>query len=155
MKIEQAISQLRHEVNDRTLRYTTEECLSYLNTAVQMVCAQLAAWHAPLLVQEATLRDGDALPHNFLCTAGTYPVAVTGGRAVFLTGEPELTFRYYAGCEQMEDWRGELPFSHDAINQVVIKTAELLATNTDEFDLSQDRALLDELRAALQQTMSG
>ena len=141
MKIEQAISQLRHEVNDRTLRYTTEECLSYLNTAVQMVCAQLAAWHA--------------LPHNFLCTAGTYPVAVTGGRAVFLTGEPELTFRYYAGCERMEDWRGELPFSHDAINQVVIKTAELLATNTDEFDLSQDRALLDELRAALQQTMSG
>jgi hypothetical protein len=49
----------------------------------------------------------------------------------------------------------EMPFHHDALNQQTIQAASIYAMNQIEADISQDKALMDEVNAALTQVIGG
>ena len=49
----------------------------------------------------------------------------------------------------LESDAGEMPFPHEALNDYAVKVAVLLALNRNEYDISQDKALYDELRGLL------
>ena len=42
-----------------------------------------------------------------------------------------------------------MPFEHDAINDIIIKSAVLLALNHNEYDISQDTNIVNALQQAI------
>lgn len=155
INVSEALNDMRMKLNDTdVIAMTDEELITCLNEAIQYVASYLISANSPAMVNDLLIEDEITnLPGNFVKTAGTFPVRVTGDTIVLL-GEPPLRFRYFATC-QLVDANGVMPFSHDALNQVTIKLASIYAGNQLEADVSQDKALLDEINALIAQTVGG
>lgn len=155
MIVDNAITQIKQETHDISQEYTNDECLQYLNTAIQQVASLLIGANWPVLVQETTLRDGDSIPKNYMKACGTYPLSMTAG-AAHIT-DPDVTtvrFRYFATPNLIDDTTKELPFTHDAINDIIVKSAVLLALNHNEYDITQDTNIVTALQQAVSAGMS-
>lgn len=156
MQVEKAIARLKAAGHDISDEYSTEDCIGFLNTAVQEICHQLATGKSPQMVKEITLHDSESLPPDYIISCGNYPIKVTG-QAVTLT-DPDidaLRFRYFATKPQILDATGDMPFVHEVLNDITVRLATLFALNQNEYDVSQDKALLDEVRQAVAQGMGG
>jgi hypothetical protein len=155
MKVEDAITRIRQETHDISKEYSDERCLQFLNTATQQVASLLIGAKWPVLVEETTMREGDSIPKNYMSACGTYPLAMTAG-TVHIT-DPDITavkFRYFATPPIIDSATKELPFNHDAINDIIVKSAVLLALNENEYDISQDTNIVNALQQAISTGMS-
>lgn len=150
MKVSDAIARIKQETHDISEEYSTDECIQYLNTAIQQVSSLLISAKWPVLVKETKISDGDSIPHNYLNACGTYPLKMTGGKA-YLTDDTyqSVDFRYFATPDLLEVESDDMPFEHDAINDIIIKSAVLLALNHNEYDISQDTNIVNALQQAI------
>lgn len=147
MKTKQAIASIKAAGHDISEEYQTAECLEFLNTAIGEVSGLLIAASSPTMVHEAMIHDGESLPARYVRSAGQYPIRVTGGQISFLFPSADaIRFRYFATPPLLMDDSGEIPLPHDSLADYAVKVAVLLALNRDEYDISQDKALYDELR---------
>lgn len=150
MKTSKAVDAIKFAGHDISDEYTREECIGFLNTAVHAVSGLLIAARSPMMVQEILIHDNESVPTHYVASAGQYPMRITGQTIRF--ADPEMTemrFRYFATMPPLEDEKGDLPFAHEALNDYVLKVASMYALNRNEYDLTQDKALADELRAIL------
>lgn len=155
MQVEEAIAKLKAAGHDISDEYSTDDCIGFLNTAVQEICHQLATGKSPQMVKEITLHDSESLPVDYIISCGNYPIKTTGQTVTFVDPSIDtLRFRYFATKPQM-DATGDMPFVHDALNDIAVRLATLFALNQNEYDVSQDKALLDEVRQAVAQGMGG
>lgn len=150
MKVTRAIERIKAETHDISEEYSEQECLDFINTAIQQVSSLLASAKWPVLVQETLIMEGDSLPTNYLSACGTYPVSMTAGK-VHLTDSniKNVRFRYFATPKLIESDNDELPFNHDAINEVIVKSAVLIALNQNEYDITQDNNIVQALQSAI------
>lgn len=156
MRVEDAVARLKAATHDISDEYTTDECLGFLNTAIQQVCYQLIAGRSPQMVKQVTVHNLEFLPADFVRAAGTYPVKLTGQIIEFLDEDmAELNVRYFATKEHLEGMTGDMPFIHEEINDIVVKVATLIALNQNEYDVTQDKAILDELRQVIAAGIAG
>lgn len=147
---EYAVRRIQEAVHDISEEYSTEEYLYFLNNAIQQVSSLLISAKYPSLVEEVTIRHGDSLPENFATTAGSFPIRVTGNRAELIDPDMEsVKLRYFATPKNLTALTDELPYKNDAINSVIMQTAVLHAGNRNEYDISQDSALVQSLQEAI------
>lgn len=153
MTVENAIERIKAGAHDIADEFSTSDCLSFLNTAIQQVSGLLIAARWPVLTREAMIKDGDKLPHNYMGACGTYPIRMTDNKAHILDGSQSIRFRYFATPDQVtiDD---DMPFDHEAINAVIIRSAVLLALNENEYDVSQDSNILTTIQQAISSGMS-
>ena len=142
----QMIKRAGHDISDE---YTTEECIVYLNIAIQQVASMLANGKYKPMVKEITLHNGESLPKNYMRAAGTYPMRITDGKVTFLEDDAEIRFRYFSTPNLLDANTKTMPYEHDAINQAIVRGAIILALNENEYDLSQDTALWQSLQTAI------
>ena len=158
MNVSEALTDIRRKIWDNdNVTMTNDALLKCLNEAIQYVASYLIRENSPLLVNDLTISTATVtLPDNFVKTAGLYPVKITGTTLKWLDYEAgkTLKMRYFATCSEVAA-DGVMPFVHDALNQIIIKLAAIYALNQMEADISQDKALLDEINAALAQTIGG
>lgn len=153
MKVKQAIARLKSATHDISDEYSTEACLEFINTAIQQVASLLISAKWPVLARETIIKDGDKLPHNYMGACGTYPLRMTANEAVITDGSDSVRFRYFATPDLVgED--DDLPFDHEAINAVILRSAILLALNENEYDISQDSNILSTLQSAISAGLS-
>lgn len=157
MKTRDAVNRIRSATHDITEEYTDVECVGYLNTAIHTIAAQLIAGNSPFMVKEGVFRDGDTLPDEYYRTAGGYPVKITGHKLKFLTDLEELTIRYFFTPEEVTlmDESEELPFENEALNGLVVRIAVILASNENEFDVSQDTNIQQMIQQAIASGLVG
>lgn len=156
MQIENAIAKLKAAGHDISDEYSTDDCIGFLNTAVQEICHQLIAGKSPQMVKEITIHDSESLPSDYVSSCGNYPVKVTGQMVTFTdTDIDSLRFRYFATKPQIVDATGDMPFTHEVLNDITVRLSTILALNQNEYDITQDKALLDEVRQAVAQGMGG
>lgn len=150
MTVDNAINRIRQETHDISKEYSDERCIQFLNTAIQQVSALLISAKWPVLVKETLIHDGDSIPQNYLNACGTYPLMMTDGKA-YITDDAykEVNFRYFATPDMVETNTDSLPFTHDAINDVIVKSAVLLALNENEYDITQDTNIVNALQQAI------
>lgn len=155
MKLKEAISQFRILLHDTSKEHDEYHATMRINQGIDLVCALLAGFASPLVLREDNFAEGDSLPHNFLRTAGEYPIERTGNTIHILTGKKTIPVRYFISYEHLDykDLDSEMPFPHDALNDFVIRTAVKLALNRNEADISQDQSILSELQQAMTQAM--
>ena len=155
MKASDAISRIKQETHDISAEYSTDRCIQFINTAIQQVASLLIAARWPVLVKETTIREGDSIPDNYLNACGTYPLMMTAGTAHITDDAYEsIQFRYFATPELINDDSGDMPFMHDAINEVIVKSAVLLALNENEYDITQDTNIVNALQQAISSGMA-
>lgn len=154
MKVSTAVARIKAAGHDISEEYSKERCIEFLNTAIQQVASLLISAHWPALVQEMSVHEGESLPANYMSACGTYPLRMTGGKAYILDGSGTVRFRYFATPANVETEEDALPYDHDAINEVVVKTAVLLALNENEYDITQDSNILSALQQAISAGMS-
>lgn len=154
MKASTAIARIKAATHDISDEYSTEECLTFLNTAIQQTASLLIAARWPTLAKEVLIHEGDSLPDNYMGPCGTYPIRMTEGAAHILDGSDSVRFRYFATPDRVETEDDDLPFRHDAINDVIVQAAIILALNTNEYDISQDNAILSALQQAISSGIS-
>jgi hypothetical protein len=155
MKAEKAIARIKQETHDISDEYSTERCIQFLNTAIQQVSSLLIAAKYPVLVKEMTMRNGDSIPKNYMNLCGTYPVKMTDGKAIITDDAyKSITIRYFATPDLIEYETDDMPYTHDAINDIIVKTAVLLALNENEYDITQDSNIVEALKQAVSSGMS-
>lgn len=153
MKVKDAIARLKSATHDISDEYSTEACLEFINTAIQQVSSLLIAARWPVLAKEINIRDGDKLPHNYMGACGTYPLRMTANEAHIIDGSPYVRFRYFATPDLVgED--DDMPFDHEAINAIILRSAIILALNENEYDVSQDSNILSSIQQAVSTGMS-
>jgi hypothetical protein len=150
MKVEEAINRIKQETHDISAEYSEGRCMQFLNTAIQQVASMLISAKWPALVEETTMREGDSIPKNYLNACGTYPLQMTNG-TVHITDDAykAVKFRYFATPKLVDDIKEDLPFTHDGINDVIVKSAVLLALNENEYDITQDTQIVTALQQAI------
>lgn len=154
MLVTTAIDRIKAATHDISAEYTTERCIEFLNTAIQQVSSLLISARYPALVKEVVIHNGATLPRNYMLAAGTYPIRLTNGVAEIVDGSEYVRFRYFATPELITELTRELPYNHDAINEVIVRLAVLLALNENEYDVSQDSGLLSQLQQAIASGMA-
>lgn len=147
--VDDAIQMIKNAGHDISDEFTREECIVYLNIAIQQVASMLADGKYRPMCKELTLHDGESLPKNFMRAAGTYPIRITDGVVTFLEGDTEIRFRYFSTPELLTTNSSTMPYTNDAINQAIVRGAIILALNENEYDLSQDTALWQALQTAI------
>ena len=154
MNVTAALADIRNKIHDKdTIEMTDEELLICLNEAIQYVSSYLAGANSPVAVADITLSaEETTLPQNFVKTAGTYPVKITGNSMKWLGYEAGQTMKLrYFFTPAAVVATDNMPFFHDALNQITIKLAAIYAGNQLEAEISQDKALLDEVNMLLAQ----
>lgn len=154
MKVSTAIARIKQSTHDISDEYSSEECISFLNTAIQQTASLLISARWPSLAKEVSIHEGDSIPKNYMGPCGTYPIRMTDGQAHIVDGSDYVRFRYFATPDLVEDENDDLPFDHDAINDVVVKAAVILALNENEYDITQDNAILSALQQAISSGIS-
>ena len=153
MKVSDAITRMKSACHDIADQFTTDDYVNFLNTAIQQVASLLIAAKWPSLAKEATLKEGDALPHNYMGACGTYPVRMTDNKVHIIDDEKTVRFRYFA-TPDLVTADVDMPFSHEAINVVIVKSAVILALNENEYDVTQDGNILSSLQQAISSGLS-
>lgn len=154
ISVEDAIARLRASSHDISDEYSDMQCLEFLNTAIQQVSSLLVSASWAMLIRESKVRNGDTLPDNFMRAAGTYPIRMSNGRVEIVDDDYDvITFRYFTtpSYVTLED---DLPFEHDGVNAVIIRSATILALNENEYDVSQDTAIVTSLQEAIASGLS-
>lgn len=155
MKITTAIARIKAAGHDISDEYTSERCLEFINTALQQTSSLLITAKYPALVKEITLHNGDTVPQNYMSTAGFYPLKMTNNRVEIVDDDAEeVRFRYWATPEAVTETDTDLPYPHDAINEVIVRCAIILALNENEYDVSADNSILSALQEAIASAMS-
>ena len=155
VKVEKAVARIKQETHDISDEYSTERCIQFLNTAIQQVSSLLIAAKYPVLTKETTIRNGDSIPKNYMNLCGTYPIKMTDGQAIITDDTYQsITIRYFATPDLIEDETEDMPYTHDAINDIIVKTAVLLALNENEYDITQDNSIVEALKQAVSSGMS-
>ena len=150
MQVKKAVADIKAAGHDISDEYSIEECLGFLNTAINEVSSLLIAARSPMMAAEILLHDDESVPERYVSPAGRYPIRVTGRKLQFIDRSlSEIRFRYWQTMPLLESDAGEMPFPHEALNDYAVKVAVLLALNRNEYDISQDKALYDELRGLL------
>jgi hypothetical protein len=156
MKVSNAIAQLKENTHDIAGTFSTDRCVEFLNTAIQQVSSMLISAKWPSLVKELTVKDGDELPHNYMQSAGTYPLRMTGGKVTIVDSAfPSIRFRYFATPDLITATTDSMPIDHDGVNDVIVRSATILALNDNEYDISQDGSILSSLQQAIASGMGG
>lgn len=155
MKIATAIARIKAAGHDISDEYTSERCLEFINTALQQTSSLLITAKYPALVKEITLHNGDTVPQNYMSAAGFYPLKMTNNKVEIVEDDLEdVRFRYWATPEAITEADTDLPYPHDAINEVIVRSAIILALNENEYDVSADNSILSALQEAIASAMS-
>ena len=152
--VEEAIRRIRAAGHDISDEYSDERCIEFLNNSLQRISALLIQARYPALVEEVVVHDGDTLPKNYVQAAGTYPLRMTAGKAEIVDDSEFVRFRYFATPKLLEAANDEFPYDHDAINEIAVRYAIMLALNENEYDITQDTNLLTDLQNAIAGAMS-
>lgn len=148
-----AISRIKAAGHDISDEYSNTRCLEFINNSIQQVASLLINAQWPSMIKELTVQEGNTVPANYMKAAGTYPIRMTDGTVHLLDDYTSVRFRYFATPDMITEV-DNLPFNHDGINEVIVKGAVLIALNENEYDLTQDKALLDLLQQAIASGMS-
>ena len=155
MEVEDAVVRIKNAGHDISNEYATDRCIAFLNNSIQQIAGLLVSMKYPQIVQQTDLHTGDSLPKNFIRTAGTYPIRITNGKVDIVDGTESVSVRYFATPTLVSTTKDKMPYEHDGINEVIVRGAILLALNENEYDISQDSALYNNLQQAIAAGMTG
>jgi len=144
-------SKIRERIFDTlNVTYTDGELLSYVNDGISMVWPVLAAAGYYEVVGDKTFTTAsESLPTDFQKFVAQYPIMLAAnGTATIYGSVPQVT-RYIKRPPQLAAVGDSLPFTNDAINNIIGKIVIMLALNRNEYEVGFEKGIIDELRQSI------
>jgi len=147
MLVSDLLTKVRLRIRDKdSVEYTDNELLGYVNDAILLIGYELIAMQDAEMIVDLSLESASTLkPANFLRFTGALPVMVQGNNLVVYGKLPCIT-RYFKKPTLVSTIDETLPFTNEGYNQIMTQIVSMIALNRNEFDVSQDKALIDEVR---------
>lgn len=149
MYVEDAVNRIIDAGRDASKEFTIDRCIEWINNVTQQVTALLISNRFPSITKTIDLKNGDSLPANYMKSAGTYPIRITDGHVELLDNLKTVRFRYFASPANVVKTSDKMPYEHDAINEIIVRGAIVLALNENRANISQDAQLLTALQEAI------
>jgi hypothetical protein len=148
MTRDEMIKLLRAHLSDeQAIGWPTDfELLAYLDSASGALSDQLITNRDPVMMREMTagLTEED-LPEDFVSLAGNVPLDIVG-RKVRAGAGVEMTVRYWAKMPLPSSFKekDKLPYVREH-ELLIVDIASMMALNRNEYDVSQDMAVLGQV----------
>ena len=146
MTVQEVINQIREQLHDITQDYSDELLIKYINTAIKSASDILVSVNSTLCLKEELFVTGEPRPANFRKFAGIYPIRFTNGNIEITNGTDNYIARYFYGLPNIESVDDVLPFDDETVLLYIEQYASLLAFNRNEYKITQDNAILSNLR---------
>lgn len=149
MKVSDILNVIRPRIADENkIEYEDEELIEYLNDAMDFLSAQLIAMNDSGMITDLTVKDGNAVPADFMDKyAGNFPVYISGDAFKILDGSTQVDIRYYAMKPHVVRADDLVPFK-DYYKSVLTQAVAMYALNRNEYEIGQDKGLLNDLLTA-------
>jgi len=149
MKVSELLVRIRQHISDvDAIEYEDAELYGYINDGIRYLSAILITARDPECVSEITVSSDTALPDDFFALAGQFPIYIANGtiKLLYSAGGP-VDVRYFASKPSVSAVDDLIPFK-DVFMGILARIIAIYALNRNEFDCTQDLALLDrELQA--------
>jgi hypothetical protein len=142
------IDEVRDLLSDADeIAYQPDALLQNLNSAIYLLNRFLINANSSEMIKELAITNEMAVPADFANRyAGTYPVCISDGKFQILDDSPTMTVRYYAVKPLVSSASSTVAFP-DSYRPVLTQATAIYALNGNEYDISQDKGLLNDLLA--------
>lgn len=148
---------LRQHLSDETATGwpNESELIAFLDRAADYMSEKLIADRDPTMTRRIEIDGLTDMPDDFVSFVGLVPVRVMGRVCESYEYNP-MTAQYWARLPYPSafDEDDELPVTREHA-LLIIAYAVICAQNKNEFDISQDMALLSEINKAISKTRGG
>ena len=121
----------------------TQELLYYLDRAVEEYSSQQAGINNIRFIKRMAVSNGANLPDDFIRFCGEFPVSIEGGIINSYGDMANLPVKYFARLPYVTSYgeNDSLPYKRND-EMKIAALAAIYALNKQEFNVSQDAALL-------------
>lgn len=146
MLVSSAISNIRKRISDEdAFGYQDDELVNYINDSIALIWMQLIEIGSPETIKRASGNDTTLnKPTDFYKLIGN-PTLIDNGATFTNYGKPAIDYCYFANSPVITI-TDTLPFTNGAFHSLIMQLSAILALNRNEFDISQDKMLADEIR---------
>jgi hypothetical protein len=132
-----------------------EELIAYLDRAADFLSEHLIAGKDPTMLKKLNAGGSTLLPGDFVSFAGNVPVRIIG-RQYEVYGDPGTDVLYWANLPAPSSFSPTvaLPYTREQ-SMLIIDAGRIFALNKNEYDISQDMALLGEAIKAVSAARKG
>jgi len=150
MLVSEALTKIRDRISDQdAFGYTDSEIINYINDAIAVLWLHLISLGKNEVIKRVTSNITPfTKPSDFYQIIGN-PTIIENGDNLENYGKLPIEFCYYAKPSTIATTTDTLPFNNYAYHSAIIQVASMYALNRNEFDISQDKVILDELRALI------
>ena len=142
----QMLNLLRHHLSDdQKIGWPSDvELNAFLDRAAETVSERLASDRDPSLMASLTISGPTSLPDDFLAFVGKVPIAIVDRVASPYGSEPVTAdyWRMLPRPSELQD-SDDIPCTTEQAG-LIIDLARIYALNKNEYDISQDLALLGQ-----------
>jgi len=139
------LDEVRPRINDLDgIVYTDGELISYLNTAIDYLNGYLIGLKKPEMIQEISIADGTPVPIDWDTFAGQYPAYIIQDTLKLFEGHERVTVRYFSLMPHVTTVSDVVLFKM-RYKSILVHIVAMYALNRNEYDISQDKELLNDL----------
>jgi hypothetical protein len=149
------IKRIRELISDKDgIEFETSAVVGFLNSAIAWLSLQLIQNNNVEMIKEIVITDGANVPNDYIKPCGLYPVKKTGNTFRFLDDSETLEFQYFANrpyitVNEADVFLPTYSVFKPIYDAVLIQKTAILALNRDEYDITQDEALLAQSLQAI------
>lgn len=147
----QMLNLLRHHLSDdQKIGWPSDvELNAFLDRAAETVSERLASDRDPSLMASLTVSGPTSLPDDFLAFVGKVPIAIVDRVASPYGSEPVTAdyWRMLPRPSELQD-SDDIPCTTEQAG-LIIDLARIYALNKNEYDISQDLALLGQMTKSI------
>jgi hypothetical protein len=153
---EMIILLMQHLSDEQAIGWPVDhELIAYLDRAVDYLSDQLIALKDPTMRKSIEVLGVTPLPEDFVSFIGNVPVNIVGRSCEPYADIPETLF-YWGKFPSVSKFSGieETPYTREQA-LMIVGIAQMFALNRNEYDISQDMALLGTISKAMATARSG
>ena len=133
-----------------SVSFTDNELFSYVNDAINLAWNHLAnLGYYECIGDKQFTTASEALPSDFKCFAAKYPIVQKADGTASLYGALPCDTRYVKRPTFIASSTDTLPFKNDSINLLLGQITIMLALNRNEYDVSFEKGIIDELKSII------
>lgn len=153
MLVSEAIQDIRNRINDRegVGDFENDQLISFINQAITYLGGYFTTAGNPVQTKTVTVSEGATVPTDFIKTAGTFPMKITGNVINLFNPKKDLKFKYFYENAKVAALTDNLPYGDANSALVIVLLAVIFALNQQRFDIQQDNAIQAKLMDVLNQ----
>ncbi|TCL39952.1 hypothetical protein EV210_101150 [Anaerospora hongkongensis] len=149
------IKRIRALISDKDgIEFETSDLVGFLNNAIDWLSLQLIQNGDKEMMKEIIITDGMNIPNDFIKACGLYPIKRNGNTFRILDDSEAFEFQYFANrshitVNEVDVYLPTYSVFKPIYDGVLIQKTAIIALNRDEYDITQDEALLAQSLQAI------